>query len=97
MFLYINTHTLLKLAEQSEPKSPKSRDGSLKNRLRQGRKKRLSMTVRDSKAGPLPKDWSVFKPTLQLDEIEKLKHENELLNIKVDELTTRYTPFEFNF
>lgn len=48
------------------------------------------MTVRESKAGPPPHDWSVKNSTQQSDEIQKLKHENELLSIKVDEMTTRY-------
>lgn len=41
------------------------------------------MTVRESKAWPP-------HSTQQSDEIQKLKHENELLSIKVDEMTTRY-------
>lgn len=48
------------------------------------------MTVRESKAWTPPHDWSVKNSTQQSDEIQKLKHENELLSIKVDELTTRY-------
>lgn len=85
----LTSYQIWQSAEQIQQKPSKSGEGSFKRKKRPGSHKRLSMTVRESKAWPPPHDWPVNNSTQQSDEIQKLKHENELLSIKVDEMTTR--------
>ncbi|XP_022324935.1 uncharacterized protein LOC111125432 isoform X2 [Crassostrea virginica] len=66
-----------------------ARDASIRRRT--GIKKRLSMTVRKSRPEPSKPERS--EPSPESKENQKLKHENEMLRLQVDELTTRLSKF----